>query len=260
MNTLNKQLFRSVVVLFILGLGGCGPSRKEAGTAVILASPLVFLIGLGFVWIFYKLWSRRFPDLKMSWKPGIICTICLLLFSLPFMVNLPQKTLDWAVSALWIFGTSYLTVLFIVFRISFFFSQNTFTWIAIPLILFYSFFALSLIDSESSASFELFMILCIFPGYGGIVSGIVFLILLIEVLIRTQKNRIELIQINQDPISKNIKDRDYLLNQLQTEEKRILSLEEKMIQSEQGLEKHKKQIQQLDQKIIEKLQQKKPAE
>ena len=68
-----KQAVIFLVINTVLFLSGCaGPTDQEVGQAVLLVTPTVFLISLGFQYLFFRLWKLIFPQLTLSWLPNFI--------------------------------------------------------------------------------------------------------------------------------------------------------------------------------------------
>lgn len=199
--------------LLFLGLGallflsGCsGPSDKEVGQAVLLVTPTVFLISLGFQYLFFRLWKLIYPQLTLAWLPNFIFYLFLLIVAgllgngNPFWFLGDDQGLAGLV--LLIFGPSFLTILFIVMRV--WLSVNpsrVFTWVTILVMSFYLLLALPLATglAEGSSFSEMVIRFWMFPGtfpfggndfgWPGVPTALVFLILLVEVLIRIRRMR-----------------------------------------------------------------------
>src|SRR6266498_3370093 len=147
----NTMIFLGIGALLLLA--GCsGPSDKEVGQAVLLVTPTVFLVSLGFQYLF--------------------------------------------------FGPSFLTILFIIMRVWLTVKPSkVFTWVTIIVMSFYVLLALPLATglAEGSSFSEFVIRFWIIPGmlpfwkndfgWPGLLTAIVFLILLVEVLIRIKRTR-----------------------------------------------------------------------
>ena len=176
------------------------------GQAVLLVTPTVFLISLGFQYLFFRWWKLVFPQLTISWFPNLIFYISLLIIAGIFGNGNPFWFLtdDWGLSGIvfMIFGPLFLTVLFIVMRIWLFFNPSkVFTWMSIVVMSFYilSTFPMvaGLAEGTSCSDFMIFFwmapgtVLFLSSDYGwpGSLTALVFLILLVEALIRIKKAR-----------------------------------------------------------------------
>ena len=194
-----------LVINTVLFLSGCsGPSDKEVGQAVLLATPTIFLISLGFQYLFFRLWKLIFPHITVSWIPNFLFYIFLLILSgvlgkgNPFWFLTDEWGLEGIVFI--ILGPSFLTVLFIAMRIWLAFNPSkVFTWLSIAVMSFYILLAFPMVAglTEGTSYFSFAELFWISPGtvlflssdYGwpGSLTILVFFILLVEVLIRIRK-------------------------------------------------------------------------
>ena len=109
---------KGVIFLVInasLFLSGCvSLTDQEVGQAVLLVTPTVFIISLGFQYLFFRLWKLKFPQLTLSWLPNFIFYIFLLIIAGIFGNGNPFWFLtdEWGLSGIvfMIFGPSFLTV------------------------------------------------------------------------------------------------------------------------------------------------------
>jgi len=196
-------IFRTIIASLLLS--GCsGPSDRELGQAVLLITPTVFIISLGFQYLFFRLWKLIYPQLTLSWLPNFIFYIVLLILAGIYGNGNPVWFLtdDSGLRGIvfLIFGPSFLTILFIVMRIWLFFNPSrVFTWASIAVMSFYVLSTFPMIAeltegtpySEYIAYFWISpgTLLLFSPNYGwpGSLTALVFLILLVEVLIRIKK-------------------------------------------------------------------------
>jgi hypothetical protein len=200
---------KSVVFLILnasLVLAGCaGPSEEEVGQAVLLVTPTVFLISLGFQYLFFRLWKLVFPQLTLSWLPNFIFYIFLLITAgifgngNPFWFLGDESGLSGIVFI--VLGPSFLAVLFIVMRVWLALNPSkVFTWVSIAVMSFYVLLAFPMATglTEGSSFNELIILFWIIPGilpfwwtndfgWPGTLTVLVFLILLVEVLIRIRR-------------------------------------------------------------------------
>ena len=194
-----------LVIGTVLFLSGCsGPSDKEVGQAVLLATPTIFLISLGFQYLFFRLWKLIFPHLTLSWLPNFLFYIFLLIIAgivgngNPFWF----LTDEWGLAGIVfvIVGLSFLTVLFIVMRIWLALKPSkVFTWVSIAVMSFYVLLAFPMVAelTEGTSYFNFAALFWMSPGmvlflssdYGwpGSLTVLVFFILLVEVLIKIRK-------------------------------------------------------------------------
>ena len=196
-----------LVISTVLFFSGCsGPSDKEVGQVVLLATPTIFLISLGFQYLFFRLWKLIFPHLTLSWLPNFFFYIFLLIIAgilgngNPFWFLSDES--GFAGIVFIILGASFLTVLFIVMRIWLALNPSkVFTWVSIGVMSFYVLLAFPMVAglTEGTSYFSFAALFWMSPGtvlflssdYGwpGSLTVLVFFILLVEVLIRIKRTR-----------------------------------------------------------------------
>jgi len=192
---------RNAIHFLILGilLASCsGPTDKEIGQSVLLVVPTAFIISIGFQDLFFRLWKRKWPDLTMLWLPNSVffVTLVILAFLLGHLNGFVYQT------TLMLFGSSYLTILFIVTRIWLAFDPSkAFTWAAVLTMLLFAIpiFPMILGLTQGTGFFGGFVFpLWVLPGsglfssggnfeYPGLLPGLIFIALIVEVLIKTRK-------------------------------------------------------------------------
>lgn len=192
-----KKNVISLLVMAILLAGCSAPTDKEIGQSVLLITPTAFIISIGFQYLFFRLWKRKWPELTISWLPNVIFFVMLALLAV-FFGNMEGFIFS---STLRIFGSSYLTILFIVTRIWLAFNPSkAFTWAAI---LTMSLFAIPIFPMISGITqgtaffFPFVFYFWVFPGSAllsgdyfenpGFLTALVFFVLMLEVLIKTRK-------------------------------------------------------------------------
>jgi hypothetical protein len=174
------------------GQASCGPTDEEAARAVMFAAPFAFLAGMGLLRLMLWLWRKRKPGLLVRWRPSMVALALLVLGQIISFLGLSENTYvsEWYLAALVLMGTSYLTVLLLTWRIWFFFSADrAFTWAFLPaVVLMFWPCPLMLFCTEIQWDFAV-VIFWIFPGYMGVVTGILLAVLIIEVVVRIRKAR-----------------------------------------------------------------------
>jgi hypothetical protein len=200
---MKKSLLFSVILIVLLA--SCsGPTDKEIGQAILLVTPTVFLISVGLQYLFFRLWQRKWPELRMSWLPNLIFYIFLNIVAgiwgngNPFWFFTDASGLS---GYFILFGSSYLTVLFIITRIWLAINPaRVFTWASIIALSLFALPALPMIAGMTEGTQILY--LCILPVWvypgsvlfsglnadrPGALTALVLFILLAEVWFRTEK-------------------------------------------------------------------------
>lgn len=109
--------FALTALLFFTFLGSdCEPSGSEAAGAVMMASPLVFLGGLAMLAILRSLWQPLIGPRPLLKKLHAQTLLGLLVAALIGNFVAVEAS-EWAKIAIWAFGTSYLSVLLVVWRV-----------------------------------------------------------------------------------------------------------------------------------------------
>jgi len=187
-------------------LSGCGPTDEEAARAVMMVTPLVYLAGLGLMALMAFLWRKLKPELSLKWKPLLVGLILAIIIGALSFVGVTIETpkdsgwftsttdgiegvMEWFWAALIFYGTSYLTLLLVCWRIWLWRRPATafsWSWIPVnllmllpclPMILGYKFMGYKFISDFAE-------IIWIIPGYVGLVTAPLFIIALIEVWVR----------------------------------------------------------------------------
>lgn len=169
---------------------GCGPTEMESGQAVLLAAPFITLVGALLAAGFAKLWRPLIDGLSFRWRTTTIalCVQSLLCLGIMFF---PPGSGEWVGFAMVFVGASYLTVQLVAMRIAL--SEKLrrhYSVISLaPWILFYPpALVLAYVGSPSTELQAFPGLLWTLPGYGGLVLAPVFVILLIEILVRRKKH------------------------------------------------------------------------
>jgi hypothetical protein len=173
------------------GQASCGPTDEEAARAVMFAAPFAFLAGMGLLRLLLWLWRKRRP-LTVRWRPALVALFVLLLGQIISLLGLSENAYvsEWYIAALALMGSSYLTILLLTWRIWFFFTpQKAFTWSFLPVVvLMFWPCPFMLFSTEVQWDFAV-VIFWIFPGYMGVVTGILLAGLIIEIAVRIHRAR-----------------------------------------------------------------------
>ncbi len=179
-------MFVLVASVALLLLGGCGPTEMESGQAVLLMAPLITAIGALFASGYVHLWRSLADDLHFRWRPSLVVIVLQLIacVGIPFM---PHLEVDWLGYALWFVGTSYLTLQFLVIRVSvirrirrYYSSLSITPWLVLyPPALYLAYLGS---DQEELQVFP--GMLWTAPGYAGLSTGFLLVVFLVEVALR----------------------------------------------------------------------------
>ncbi len=178
---------RAVLVLLALALvSGCGPNTREASIAVLVAAGAIVVLANAVVWLLWLLWHRVRPELRFRWRPFVIVGVVLsgvglIADALPHAGSMQE----YVVIALWAVGTSYLTFFLLVWRIRLSAPNGLAEAHAIAgALMLGPALPLAFVGSTEGELHDALMILWVFPGYGGAIPGSLFVLLLVEVLVR----------------------------------------------------------------------------
>ena len=174
------------------GQASCGPSDEEAARAVMFAAPFAFVAGMGLLRLMLWLWRKYQPVPAVRWKPALVVLGVLVLGQIISFLGLSENTYvsEWYIAALVLMGTSYLTILLLTWRIWFFFSPSkAFTWAFLPVVIL-MFWPCPFMLASTAVDWDFAVVIFwIFPGYMGVVTGILLAILIIEVVVRIRMAR-----------------------------------------------------------------------
>jgi hypothetical protein len=164
----------------------CGPTERESGHAILLMAPLITLGGVGVASLFRALWKPLVSPLSQPLRDCRNLMIALVLACLPLFFDKHLND-EWLLVALHAVGTSYLTFLLIGVRLSLS-PRNThlFRYVTyLPwLVLYPPALYFAYVGSTTAEASDFPLQLWWFPGYAGLITGPLFLLLLVEVLVR----------------------------------------------------------------------------
>lgn len=185
-----KPAVRPVPLLVALALAtGCGPTTREASIAALVVAGAIVVLANALVWPLWRLWRRVRPELDFRWRPSVaiglgLSALGLLAAALPYEGRMAQ----WLGIGLWLAGTSYMTLFLLVWRIRVP-APNGLAWahaIAGALV-FLPAVPLAFVGSTQGELHDALMFVWVLPGYGGWVSGPLYVLLLIEALVRWRR-------------------------------------------------------------------------
>ena len=175
-------------------LTGC-ITDKEIGQSALMVMPAVFLVSLGFQYLFFRLWKQKWPDLAISWFPNFVFSIALVYIAIFF--GRAEVTISFGC----ILGTSYLSILLILTRIWLLFNHSkTFTWASIVAMSLFILPAFPMVAGITKGTPFLNTYVLPLWGYAGgwrligssfettgLITALIFFTLLIEVWLKTRK-------------------------------------------------------------------------
>jgi hypothetical protein len=174
------------------GPGSCGPSDEEAARAVMFAAPFAFVAGMGLLRLMLWLWRKIEPVPSVRWKPSLVALAVLVLGQVISFFGLSENAYvsEWYIAALVLMGTSYLTLLLLTWRIWFFFApKKAFTWSFLPTVVLMFWPCPFMLASTDVSWDSAVVVLWIFPGYMGAVTGVLLAILIVEAVVRIRLAR-----------------------------------------------------------------------
>ncbi len=166
----------------------CGPLAVEAGRGILLSAPVVFAVTVGVLALLLRLWRQRHPDLRLPrvlvW-PGMVMLAAGLIVMMPTAAD---NQLRWVRMGLWVFGSSYLTVTLVLWRVLLHLRpRSATTWAPLSVMAFYWLPAIPLaagwLPDSVASGMELVWVL---PGFFGLVTAPLLLGLLVEAWLRNR--------------------------------------------------------------------------
>jgi hypothetical protein len=182
---MQKRAFLAALVLLSMVGGNCTPTPAEAAGAVLMAAPIAFLGGIFALLMLRSMWTPLLGNAPMAMGPlGVTLGVLLGLAALGGSSE--KGAFEWFDAAVVVYGTSYLSVLFIVWRVWLRARPETaFTKapIAVMAVMLLPAPFLLLGDVSKGAA-EPFISMWIFPGMFGYATLPISLIVFGEALVR----------------------------------------------------------------------------
>jgi hypothetical protein len=177
---------RAVLLLVLALASGCaGPNIREASVAIVLMMGPIAILAHALAWPLWRLWRSVRPELGFRWRPFVEVGLALSLLGVFTMVLLAVGvSVELLVLALWIVGASYLTLFLLVWRLRLSSTQGLVWAHAIAsTVMFLPALLVASLGPDERAVEPLFY-LVVLPGLGGVVSGLLYAIFLVEALVR----------------------------------------------------------------------------
>lgn len=187
----SREMGARAAALLLLLVAGCGPNAREASVAVLVVAGPVVVLASALLWLLWRLWQRARPGLGFRWRPFVelglaLSGVGLLATTLPFEGSLTE----WLGIALWAVGTSYLTLLLLVWRIRLS-APSGLAWAhgIAATVQFLPALVFAFAGADRGELPEVLVAVWLLPGYAGLVTGPLYAVLLIEALVRWQHAR-----------------------------------------------------------------------
>ena len=182
-----NRLARAAGVTALLLLGGCGPTAREIGQAVLWAAPIITILVLGLAWGYARLWRPLLEEpLRVDWRPVVAVAALQLAVALATLLR-PALDGDLVLIAVWVVGTSHLTLALLPLRLALRSGTTAYSWvIAAPWALLYPPAVMLglVLHAPAQDLADGAAMLWILPGWAGWVTGPLALIAVAEVVIR----------------------------------------------------------------------------
>ncbi len=178
-------------------LAGCGPSPQDLAQSVLVCLPVSVLAGLLLLTPLWGLWRRQRTGLRFSLRPALGFLAVLVLLALASSVGMRSEAWGYLWLVFYLSGCGYLALVLVTWRVWLGFDpERAFGWASLPaiLLLLLPTLPLALFDVQDSVANPLVQAAYfVWAGLGGwgITPGVLFLGLLVEVLIRGRRPRVE---------------------------------------------------------------------
>lgn len=182
-----NRLARAAGLTALLLLGGCGPTAREVGQAVLWAAPIITLLVLGLAWCYARLWRPLLDEpLRVDWRPAVLVAALQLAAAFATLLR-PELDGDLIAIAVWVVGTSHLTLSLLALRLAIRSGTAAYSWVIVApwLLLYPPAVMLGLVlHAPAPEPSDAVALLWIVPGWAGWVTGPLALIAVVEVVFR----------------------------------------------------------------------------
>lgn len=170
----------SWLAVMALALAACGPTERELGVAVLAATPAILVAGCLLQLLYRLAWRAVDGELpRFDLRP----TAALFGLTLGCALLWARDLDDDALMAFALAGTSYATFLVVAMRATI--RSTLYSWATVvPWILFAPLAVVLAAVGSTTSEADLSLAYYLLPGYGGLISGGLFALLLVEVLVR----------------------------------------------------------------------------
>ncbi len=184
------RLGGALLIMLAVLAGGCGPTNQEVGQAVLWAAPLITLVGMAIAWGYASLWRQLVPGLRLDVRPGMIVAAVQSAVALATLIA-PEIEPDLILVAIHLVGTSAVAAAILGLRLSVYRSARSYSWAWLTpwIVLYPPALILALMGDAAGSGGDLALYIWILPGYGGVVTGPIALLALVEVLVRRARAR-----------------------------------------------------------------------
>lgn len=184
------RLGGALLIMLAVLAGGCGPTNQEVGQAVLWAAPLITLVGMAIAWGYASLWRQLVPGLRLDVRPGLVVAAVQSAVALATLIA-PEIEPDLILVAIHLVGTSAVAAAILGLRLSVYRSARSYSWawLAPWIVLYPPALILALMGDAAGSGGDLALYIWILPGYGGVVTGPIALLALVEVLVRRARAR-----------------------------------------------------------------------
>lgn len=178
---------RLALALAVLCLAGCGPTPEEAAGAVLVVLPVAIGVGHLFARLLTWLW-RPLGSPPIAARPALCAMAVAAAAAAIVLVVGGDAVLEWVAAALALFGTSYLTLSFIAWRVWTHFHRETAgTWSFVAALSISVLPGVPLLYGVDGPYADAVISGWIVVGYMGMVTGPILVILVAEALIRRRR-------------------------------------------------------------------------
>jgi len=177
-----------LAALAALTATACGPSPWQAGTAVLLATPIAVLVGHLLLFALVAAWRARHPALTAPWRAPLVIGVGALATGVVLAVTGEQRLAEWPTVAIITFGSTYLLLALLAFRVALVLRPAGAVAIA-HIAAAATTLTPAVIALVTPTAFDVWLGLWSWPGIYGIPTAIVLVLLVTEAAWATRRSR-----------------------------------------------------------------------